>query len=337
MKKNFVTIAKTALILVYLVIVAGGAVRMTGSGMGCPDWPKCFGYYIPPTNEKELLWEANHMFEKGQVIIKDEKLWVAKSNFTSTETYNSENWDLYTKHDYAIFNVYHTWTEYINRLCGALAGIACIVMAVASFSYWKQRKSITLLSWLVVFSMGFQAWLGATVVYSVLNPLKITTHMVVALIIVAFILHIIKMAKTNKQETLVPTKVKTLLWVTLGLTLLQVVMGTQIRELVDHQVRDGVTNAMEWLKNPNWEFYFHRTFSIVVIATNIWVLALNNNLKLGLNKINWVIALLVIEILSGMAMYYLYFPFGMQTTHLVIASILFGVQYYLILETKHKK
>lgn len=337
MKKNFVTIAKTALILVYLVIVAGGAVRMTGSGMGCPDWPKCFGYYIPPTNEKELLWEANHQFNKGQVIIKDEKLWVAKSTFTSNENYNPDNWELYTKHDYAIFNVYHTWTEYINRLCGALAGIACLVMAVTSFTYWKQKKAITLLSWLVVFSMGFQAWLGATVVYSVLNPLKITTHMVVALIIVAFILHIIKMAKTSLHEVEVPTKYKSILWIALILTLIQVILGTQIRELVDHQVRDGITNAMEWLKNPNWEFYFHRTFSIIVIAVNVWLLILNKKLGLKLNKINWVIALLVVEILSGMAMYYLHFPFGMQTTHLVLASILFGVQYYLILETKLKK
>ncbi|UYW00346.1 COX15/CtaA family protein [Flavobacterium agricola] len=336
MKKNFVTLAKTSLILVYLVIIAGGAVRMTGSGMGCPDWPKCFGYYIPPTDEKELLWEANHEFNKGQVIIKDKQLWVAKSTFTSTATYNPNNWELYTKHDYAVFNVFHTWTEYINRLFGALAGFACLAMAIASFSYWKEKKAVTLLSWLVVFSMGFQAWLGATVVYSVLNPLKITTHMVMALVIVAFILNLIKIAKTNKTETVVSTQVKTLLWVTLGLTLVQVIMGTQVRELVDHQVRDGVTNTAAWLANPNWQFYFHRTFSIVVVALNLWLFSINKKQKLGLTKISWVIALLVIEVLSGMAMYYLDFPFGMQTTHLVFASILFGVQYYLILETKNK-
>jgi len=337
MKKNFISIAKASLILVYLVIIAGGAVRMTGSGMGCPDWPKCFGYYIPPTDEKELLWEANHSFEKGQVIIKDEKLWVAKTDFTSTENYNSDNWQQYTKHNYAIFNPYHTWVEYINRLCGALAGLACVAMAIASFKFWKEKKAITILSWIVVFSMGFQAWLGATVVYSVLNPLKITTHMVMALVIVAFILHIIKLAKTNKNEKEVPTKIKTLLWATLGLTLIQVVIGTQVRELVDHQVRAGISDTMQWLINPNWEFYFHRTFSIVVVALNIWLVALNKKLNLGLNKINWVIGLLAVEVLSGMAMYYLHFPFGMQTIHLVFASILFGVQYYLILETRHKK
>ena len=334
MKKYFISVTKTALVLVYLVIIAGGLVRMTGSGMGCPDWPKCFGYYIPPTDVKELLWEPNHTFEKGQVIINDEKLFVAKSTFTSSTNYNPDNWELYTKHDYAKFNVYHTWTEYINRLCGALAGLGCLVMAVMSFAYWKEKKAITLLSWLVVFSMGFQAWLGATVVYSVLNPLKITTHMVVALIIVAFILHIIKMAKTNKRETDVPSQFKNLLWITLLFTLIQVVLGTQIREFIDHQIKDGITNSIEWLKNPTLSFYIHRTFSILVVGLNLWIFLINKKFNLRLGKVYWVLLLIILEIVTGIVMYYFYFPFGMQTTHLVLASILFGIQYYLLLETK---
>lgn len=331
---NFTKIAKTALILVYLVIIAGALVRMTGSGMGCPDWPKCFGYYIPPTDVKELTWSANHEFKKGQVIIKEESLWVAKETFTTGNEYDASHWEKYTKHDYAVFNPTHTWVEYINRLVGALAGLACFAMAIASFGQWKKNKKITLLSWLVVFMMGFQAWLGATVVYSVLNPVKITVHMVMALAIVAVILYIIRLANPVQENRIFNVMFRNVLWISLLLTLIQVVLGTQVRQFVDEQVKSGIGNETLWLSRPELSFYFHRTFSFIVLFANLFLYQRNKRLNLGFNKINWVMLLLFAEVLSGIAMYYLHFPFGSQTIHLVLASILFGVQFYMILETR---
>ena len=131
---------KISLILVYLVIIAGAVVRMTGSGMGCPDWPKCFGYYIPPTEVSEIEFQPNREYKKGQVIIVDESLKVAASNFTSSDSYNTANWENYEKHDYAIFNPTHTWVEYINRLSGALAGFAVLIMALLSLKKFRHQK-----------------------------------------------------------------------------------------------------------------------------------------------------------------------------------------------------
>ncbi|NUY81159.1 COX15/CtaA family protein [Flavobacterium sp. MAH-1] len=336
MKKYFLTIAKISLVLVYAVIIAGALVRMTGSGMGCPDWPKCFGYYIPPTDVEQLTWRPHKAFESGQVIIKDEALWVAKQDFTTAETYDASQWRPYTKHDYAIFNPTHTWIEYLNRLCGALAGIFVFVMAVTSFAWRKEKKSIVWLSWLSVFLMGFQGWLGATVVYSVLNPIKITLHMVVALVIVAVILQIIWKSKTEFVGRKRDAFFGNFLAFALVLTLIQIVLGTQVRQYVDEQVKVVGYDQMDMiLQNPHMTFYFHRSFSIVVFLVNLFLLLRNTNKNLGFEKIKWVMWLLVPEIVSGIAMAYFDFPFGSQTVHLVIASILFGTQFYMLLEYRN--
>ncbi len=333
MKKYFLKTAKISLILVYLVILAGALVRMTGSGMGCPDWPKCFGYLIPPTDIKELLWTPNHEYSKNQVIIKDEKLLVVNTDFKSSETFDKSQFRLYTKHDYAIFNAVETWIEYINRLIGALAGLAVFIMAILSFKYWKNNRKIIFFSWLSVFLMGFQGWLGARVVYSVLNPVKITIHMIVALIIVAVLLYVIKKASVLKSEFLIDSKFKNIVFVTLIFTFFQIILGTQVRQYVDEMVKIvGYDQMQKVLENPQVTFYIHRSFSLLILGLNVFLFLRNRKLNLGFQKINLVMILIGIEILSGMAMYYLDFPYASQPIHLVIASILFGVQFYLFLE-----
>lgn len=337
-KKRFLSIAKTALVLVYFVIVAGALVRMTGSGMGCPDWPKCFGYYIPPTDIKELTWSPGREFEKGQVIIKNETLLVATGDFRTGNTFEASQWRPYTKHDYAIFNPTHTWIEYLNRLAGALAGLAVFVMVVFSFSFRKDNPRVTWLSWLAVFLMGFQGWLGATVVYSVLNPVKITLHMVVALIIVAVILYIIRKAQPKTNTLKYDSRFGKLLIAALILTFVQVVLGTQVRQFVDEQVKIvGYDNMQAVLESPTVNFYIHRSFSFLVFGLNLFLFLRNRKLKLGFHKVNWAMCLIGLEVLSGIAMYYLDFPFGTQAAHLVLASILFGIQFYLVLESNDLK
>ena len=333
----FLKAAKASLILVYLVIVAGALVRMTGSGMGCPDWPKCFGYYIPPTDIKELLWTPNHQYLENQVIIKDEKLLVATSDFISKEKFNNANFRQYTKHDYAIFNAVETWIEYINRLVGALAGLAVFAMAVLSFKYFKSNKKITLFSWLTVFLMGFQGWLGARVVYSVLNPVKITIHMIVALVIVAMLLYVIKNVSKSTENFVFNSNFNKIIIITFCLTFIQIILGTQVRQYVDDQVKIlGYEQMSKVLSNPEITFYIHRSFSLLILTLNGFLLFKNRNLALGFTKINWVAGFIGLEIVTGMAMYYLDFPYTSQPIHLVIASLLFGVQFYLVLESKSK-
>ncbi|WP_291959814.1 COX15/CtaA family protein [Maribacter sp.] len=330
---TFRKVAKISLVLVYLVIVAGAVVRMTGSGMGCPDWPKCFGYYIPPTEITEIQWQPNRAFEKGQVIIYRETLQVSKESFTTTDAFNAANWELYTKHDYAEFNPWHTWIEYINRLLGALAGLATLILAIISLKFWKKKKRIPVLSWLVVVGMVFQAWLGATVVYSVLEPAKITVHMLMALVIVAMLLYVIYLANSENKRIKYDKLVLRISIVALVMTLVQIAMGTQVRQFVDDQIDIfGYAAKDKWLQDPELLFYVHRSFSILIILINSFLAYRITKHDLGHFKVYWVLFLLLVEVFTGVAMNYLDFPFASQPLHLVLASILFGVQFYILLD-----
>jgi len=328
-------LAKISLILVYLVILAGAVVRMTGSGMGCPDWPKCFGYLIPPTEESELLWTPGKTYSDGQVIIRDETLLVAQSEFTSTSDFSPENWEPYTRHDYAVFNATHTWIEYINRLLGALAGLAMFLLAVVSLGWWKTHKSRVLFSWLGVIAIGFQAWLGATVVYSVLEPVKITLHMFMALVIVGMLLWMVHSSDSGIRSFRYDRTTFRLWWLVVPLSMLQILMGTQVRQFIDEQAKVLGTEAKAfWLQNPEVIFYVHRSFSILLFLLHLWAAYRVYSMRLGFNKINASLMVLLGLILTGIAMNYFAFPWGSQATHLFLAAILFGFQWYAFMELK---
>ena len=146
--------------------------------MGCPDWPKCFGYMIPPTEESQLFFKPHHHYNEGEMILlNSERFYTALKDFKSDELINLSNWNLFEKHDYVTYDPVHTWIEYLNRLIGALAGIPILLFTIISIYYWRDYKYLTLISVLTVLGMGFQAWLGKTVVDSNLAPYKITIHL----------------------------------------------------------------------------------------------------------------------------------------------------------------
>lgn len=335
MKKQFKPLIVTSLILIYLVIAAGAVVRMTGSGMGCPDWPKCFGYLIPPTERNQLEWKANHKYNEGQVIILNESLQVASTDFTSSARYQTENWEAYTKHDYAVFNPTHTWIEFINRLLGALAGLATLLLFVSSL--WRIKSDVisTVLSFLIVLGMGFQGWLGKTVVDSNLLPFKITIHMAMALVLVLILIILLAREKQLKKTSEKSTTIQRVLIFGLFLTLIQIAMGTQVRQFVDEQMHAfNLEEASAWLTDAPLLFYFHRSFSLLVLLVHGYLGYLLFQKKILPNVFTVILFLLVAEILTGIWMYYFDFPFSSQPLHLVLASLLFGAQSYFILTLK---
>ncbi|MDP5061842.1 MAG: COX15/CtaA family protein, partial [Maribacter sp.] len=216
---------------------------------------------------------------------------------------------------------------------GALAGLATLVLAIISIKFWKKKKRIPILSWLVVVGMVFQAWLGATVVYSVLEPAKITVHMLMALVIVAMLLYVIYLANEENKRIKYDKMVLNISIIAIIMTLVQIAMGTQVRQFIDEQIDIFGYDARDnWLRNPELLFYVHRSFSILVILVNAFLAYRITKLDLGHFKIYWVLFLLVVEVFTGIAMNYLDFPFASQPLHLVLASLLFGVQFYILLD-----
>lgn len=323
-----------SIISVYLIFLAGSVVRMTGSGMGCPDWPKCFGYYIPPTSEEQITWKPNTEFKKGFIIIKDEVLFVAEKDIKTTTEFNVKNWSKYTKHDYNKFNKYHTWTEYINRLVSVLAGFVFLFLIYGASKFWKENKTIPILAFAAFFLMLFEAWLGKTVVDSNLTPTIITIHMVVGLIIIALLLQL-KFIVSDKKTYQYHSLFNKLLIVSVIFSLVQIAMGTQVRQFIDEQVKQlGFENKNYSLMEPNFKFYFHRSFTIAIVLVNLGMFYLNQVKNLGYKLVNWIVFLIFLETITGILMYYAEFPLGTQAIHLLSGAILFGLQFYLWLQSK---
>ena len=332
MNKPYSFFLIASLVLVYLVIAAGSIVRMTGSGMGCPDWPKCFGYIIPPTERSQLEWKPEHTYKKGEVIIVEESLRVAPRDFTTEKNFTEENWEPYTKHDYAIFNPIHTWIEFLNRLLGALAGLATLLLFVFSLFKLKKDRLLSVVSFLIVLGMGFQAWLGKTVVDSNLLPYKITLHMIMALILVLLLIFLLERNLTIIKPLKSNYTLKVAVAVGLFLTLVQIGMGTQVRQFVDEQMKYwGLEVASQWLSSPPFIFYFHRSFSLLVIAVHgLIAYQLFQNKQLPL-VFKFVLILIGLEVVTGIVMYYFDFPFSSQPLHLILASLLFGAQSFFMI------
>jgi heme a synthase len=56
---RFRWIAIASLVALSLIVVTGAAVRLTGSGLGCPDWPRCYGNALPPLSSHALIEFGN--------------------------------------------------------------------------------------------------------------------------------------------------------------------------------------------------------------------------------------------------------------------------------------
>lgn len=162
--------------------------------------------------------------------------------------------------------------------------------------------------------------------------------MIMALIIVALLIYLIFISRKQSAAFKYGERLGGLAILALGLTLIQIILGTQVRQFVDEQIEVlGYGSKNLWLQNPTLQFYTHRTFSILVVLLNLYLAYRINKGKLGFTKINWIITIVLLEAATGILMFYLDFPFATQPLHLILAAMLFGLQYYFMLEVLNAK
>ena len=313
--KRYRRMAWITLGAVYFLILVGASVRASGAGMGCPDWPTCFGSWVPPTSEAQL--PANYQEIYAQLGYSDTR-----------------------------FNVVKTWTEYANRLLGVSIGFLIFLTAIYSWSCRAHDTRIFKASVAAFLMVGFQGWLGSKVVSSNLLPGMITIHMLVALAIVGTLLYAVAQARrgimASQSVGNIDQRFGKWLYIVLGLTVLQVAMGTQVREMTDFiRESQGEELRSSWIDAMPWFFYVHRSFSAVVLFTNLWLarlLVMSLGWQHTLSRLTLtMICVIGAAVFSGAALGHLGMPALVQPTHLLAASLLFGLQFLIWMSYRHSR
>ena len=327
----FHKLALVTLVAVYVLILVGGIVRSTGSGMGCPDWPQCFGQWVPPTQASEL--PANYE-EKYALKRYEKNLKLAKYlNWLGMEEKAAQVKDEELAKEEQEFNKFKTWTEYINRLTGAVIGLLVMATFIASVKYLRSRPAFFWVAFAVFLLTGFTGWLGSLVVSTNLLPWMVTIHMLISFFIVAGLIYLVHSSRNyfKKYNFTTTTTVYLVLTLCIISLIVQVMFGTQVRESID-EVALSLNNTLRetWLSQLDWQFYFHRSFSWILLLLHVWLFYL----LVRAGEKFWSMALSVVVVLSiftGALMAYLAIPPVLQPIHLLLSVVIFGIQYRIFL------
>jgi cytochrome c oxidase assembly protein subunit 15 len=197
---------------------------------------------------------------------------------------------------------------------------------------------VTILGAVGLVLLGFAAWLGKLVVDGNLIPHSITYHMFSALGLVAIFAFLV--ARLQQLDFAFQTKRDSrILWLGglgIGLLLVQIALGTEVREEIDAIALRIAADRSAWIDALPNIFKIHRTFSLGVLG----VIALFAFWVVRTRSVStWPRVLLVLvclEILAGMGLAYLGMPAILQPVHLMFAVLTFTVL-VMVLVMYHRK
>jgi len=297
---SFQRLALWTTAITYLLILVGGLVRASGAGLGCPDWPRCFGSWIPPASAADLPPE----FDPSQ------------------------------------FNQTLMWTEYLNRLLGVTVGFSILATAVSAWRHHRREPRILWTTIAAFLLVGYEGWLGGRVVAHELAPWIVTAHLIVAIVIVQLLLYATFTAFERETGAPFDKETeRSAGWpfiALIAITLLQLGFGTQVRGNIDDAIDGGVARNLALSTVGRLDF-IHRDLALVVVvgATLLTLRLMSRRSPL----VSWgyvVLALAVTQIALGAYMAYGSLVPAAQVGHLTVASLLLGAETVLWLMARRE-
>jgi heme a synthase len=325
--KRFRKLCFSTLVAVYFLILVGGIVRTSGSGMGCPDWPKCFGTWVPPTSVNQLPADYKETFAEFRDK-KNKKFarYLSVFGFEKTAQAILNDESILVEAD---FNPLKTWIEYANRVVGVIIGFLIIGVFVMSLKFRSTRPAFFWLSLITLITVIIQGWFGSIVVSTNLTSWTITIHMLLAFVLVGLLIWLY--VNSGEIKPIASAKgTKWILIVCIALLVIQVLLGTEVRAAIDRVSALQMPRA-SWIEGVWEQFFVHRTFSWLVLIVN-GILGFQLMKTSGRNPLTIsLIVLILLTILTGAGMAYFAVPAALQPIHLLVATVTFGVQVLLYL------
>lgn len=306
-------VAAAACVSLAVLIIVGAVVRVTGAGMGCPDWPRCWGCLIPPTSADQI--------DPAKLDIEKYRL-KAKQYGIDPETITAES-------VIENYNPVHTWTEFINRLTSLPLGLLVLTAFIASFGHFKKRPTVLVASTLALILLVANALMGREIVRSGLKPGVITIHMALAILMLCILVYMAwracdspwKLSKSCRDGGL--RKLAVFLF---SLVLLEGVLGSQIREKTDLLKKTHPDEPRsEWVAEleSSPSYFIHRSGSwAILLVTGVFFYKAGHE-KTGARKLETVVLVLV---LSQMFLGLILAQVGIlpiaQVLHIALSSVL---------------
>jgi len=283
-----------SIFFIFLLFVIGGLVRSTGSGMGCPDWPKCFGEYVPPTSESELPVNYEDFFT-NQRVQKTERFvsLLKKIGLTDKAAEIENNTSLNESHQ---FNVLKAYVEYINRLWGAVTGIIVFACFLLSIPYLRNNKKVFIFTTFGFISVFLNALLGAVVVNSNLIGGIVTAHFIAAFASICFFIIARHFAQPFPSSILTSGQ-KRMAFFLMILIAIQVILGAELRELYD--VLNQVLNFGEKTNALVPTFQYHGLLGILTAIMAIYQLIKIPKTYKSIKYVKWIAILAVAQLGFG--------------------------------------